>query len=324
MSDTVAEIQRVSLSERGLSDPLEFVYQHVYDFSPDEKRELFRTMLEYEDGSFEAQCVICASHADERGLTAFIDQYNLEAQKAGTRTVALDSAKKMSRIGHLLRDNNLRMARDFPALSKRFFFEALDANDPIAALQVAQRRVAEYRENPSSKPAYTTRQFRQDLTPKPRKEPEEVEEYNEPEVTLEEKSARAGTFEAPAQDHEYTQFDDEPETPLSRNCYDCKHSWKLTDHHRLGVINVKGTEAIDMVLQEAPVWVCRKHNKIISVYTQNFNRAENMAAGCDFFAEKEDATDVIFSVQTVEDRNRGDTDTTPMSSEEIRSELLGA
>lgn len=333
----VAIIERASLSERGLSDPLEFVYQHIGDFSNEEKQDLFGVMLEYEDGSFENQCALLATYADQRGLTAFIEEHNKRADTERKRTIALDTANRMSQIGHLLRDHNLRMTSDFPALSKSYYFEALKADDPVAALEVAQRRVSEHKSDPSGKAAYTTRQFRRDLKPPEQEEPEEIEA--EPENEVEPNTGDASSIETqinaedlsgddPAREvYAANAFDEEkPEIPLSRNCYDCKHCWKLTDHHRLGVVNIKGTEAIDIVLQAAPVWVCRKYNKIISVYTQSFQRAENTAAGCDFFAEKKEATDVEFSVQTVEERNRGreeESDSVPMSSDEIRAEILG-
>ncbi len=257
----VVEIVRPELAERGLSDPLEFLYQHMSEFSDSERISLLSYSLEAEEQAFEVQCCVCAAYAEGRRLREFITRYNKEATAMGGKVISYQYARQMSQVGQRLRDEGKRMTQDYPALSPSYFVIALAAPDYVAALDRAQNKVAAYQEAPAKESKYTTRQFKADIMPKERPEP-------------------AVKPQAEAQNKEDSFLG-------VRSCYDCEHCWQPNSHQQLAVVNNAGTMAIDMVLEPCPVWICRKHRRIISVRTQIANRAEVMAKSCSSFQAKQ-------------------------------------
>ena len=248
------EIVRPELAERGLSDPLEFLYQHMPEFSDSERISLLVYSLEAEEQAFEVQCCVCAAYADGRRLREFIERYNKEATAMGGKTISYQYSRQMSQIGQRLVQAEKRMTADYPALSPSYFVTALKAPEFTAALDQAQERVVAYQEAPAEEPKYTIRQFKADLNPK------------DPPDFLALQAEEEGPF------------------PSVRSCYDCEYCWQPNDHQVLAIVNTVGTMAIDMVLEQCASWVCRKYRRVISVRTQTATRAEAMAKSCSSFS----------------------------------------
>lgn len=256
----VAEIVRPELAERGLSDPLEFLYKHIAEVSDAERINLFSYALEAEGQAFEVQCRICAEYAKGSRLKEFIGRYNKQATKAGGKVIAYTYAKKMSRVGMQMLESGKRMTQDYPALSPTYFVTALDAPGFTVALDRAQGMVAAHQEDPEQAPKYTVKAFKEEVS---------SEKLIGKDL---QKSFSAGTpLKVLAPDP----------VPVTANCYDCEHCWQPNGHQRLAVVNTRGTLAIDLLLEPCSAWVCRKTKQVISVRTQAVARAEAIAKSCD-------------------------------------------
>ena len=218
------------------------------------------------------------------------------------------------------------MSRDFPALSPSYFIAALDAPDYIAALQHAQKRVADHLEDPGAQAKYSVRAFKNDIralkdeqiktaiTSYAKREGLSLPEEDEAPETEAQHDATDPQFKADIQEAaegvkhgEVEPYAYEPEESVEQEdanvrmqampptCYDCAHCWQPRGHQRLGIVNVKGTAAIDLILEPVPVWICRKTKQVISVRTQVAPRAEAIAAGCGFFTPRDDESAEVMS-----------------------------
>ena len=281
----ISEIIRPELSERGLSDPLEFLYLHMPEFSDSERINLLSYSLEAEGQAFEVQCCLCAQYAGhkDKQLKDFIERYNRQAKEQGSKVVSYQYARQMSRVGRKMLDEGLRMTADFPALSPSYYVAALDAADFAGALRRAQAAVTEYQARPQEVRKYTVRAFKDEIhTGKPRRLPTTRTQTQEapkkgpvvsPSLTIEEEKSVA--------------------KPVGATCYDCRHCWQPNDHQRLAVVNTKGSAAIDLMLEPTAVWICRKRKAVISVRTQVYARAEALARSCSAYEPVEEKPEVI-------------------------------
>lgn len=150
------------LRARGLTDPLEVLFQSIKDMSPLDKNGVFAISLEAEGQAFELRCAVCASFAGERELKDWITQYNTWARAKRLKTVAYSYARELSQVGGRFTTAERRITRDFPCLTPSFFVVALRAKEPkyFDVLEDAQDRIEKHERDPENAPRLTLDGFR--------------------------------------------------------------------------------------------------------------------------------------------------------------------
>jgi len=283
-------IERTELTERGLSDPLEQLYQTIPDMSEKDKVRILAFLSEYEGQNFEVQCRLFASYAGDKRLKKFVEQYNGMARERQLKTVSYAHAKDMSRIGKALLQNGLRMTRDFPSLAPSYFIIALRAESFVDALYLAQEKVADHEAHPDIAESFSTGDFKRYLGLVKTAKPQGPQSTSASAAGNQGESRSSESPESASAPGVPSPEDERNAAGVVQNCYDCRFCGFLSQHQRLAIVNVKGTQAIDMVDQKtSSAWYCRKRHFILSVRAQNVSRAEQIASECpDFVGEDQD------------------------------------